>query len=92
MVVSQIDVKSQFHLTDGAEVFAAEVHVIKEAISDAHRRGLGELDIYSDSGSALQPLYGLVPRHRAITEIKGLILKTRVVVHMHWVRAYVGHT
>lgn len=43
---SQIVEESQFQHTDGVEVLAAEVHQIKEAITDVHLQGLGELDIY----------------------------------------------
>lgn len=31
-------------------------------------------------------------RHETITEIKDLILSPGVRVHMHWIRAHVGHT
>lgn len=33
--------EERFHLTVGSTVFAAEVHTIKEAISDALRKNLG---------------------------------------------------
>lgn len=91
-IVGHIAVESQFPLTNGAEGFAAEVHAIKEVISDTHERGLGELNIYSDSRSTLQALYNLVSRHEAIAEIKDLILTIVVEVYMHWIRAHVGHT
>lgn len=52
-----IIVNSQFRLTDGAELFAAEVIAIKEVIINSHRRGFGELDVISDSRSALQSLH-----------------------------------
>lgn len=81
-----------FCFTDGAEVLATKVHAIKEAIMDAHLRGLGEYDIYSDSRSAIQALYCLVSRHEAIAEIKELIKTAGVRVHMHWIRENVGHT
>lgn len=61
---------SQFRLTEVVEDFAAGVPAIKEAITDAHPRGLCELDIYSDSRSELRPLKNLVPWDRAIAEIK----------------------
>lgn len=38
MVELQIFVESQFRLTDDAEIFAAKVHAIKEAIADIHQR------------------------------------------------------
>lgn len=57
VVEVQIVVKCPFHLTDDAEVFDAKVHAIKETITNVHRQGLSELDIYSDSRSALQALY-----------------------------------
>ena len=34
--------ESKFRLSDGAIVFAAKVHVIKEAITDALKKGLGD--------------------------------------------------
>lgn len=68
MVEEQIVVESQFSLTGGAEVFAAEIHAINKAINDAHRRGFNELGIYSDSRSALQVLYILVSQHKAVAE------------------------
>lgn len=49
----QIVGENRFRLTDGAKVFAAEVIVIREANSNAHCQGLGEIDINSDSKSAL---------------------------------------
>lgn len=52
--------ESQFRLTDDAEVFAAEVQAIKEAIMDENQRDLSELDINSDSRLALQALNSLV--------------------------------
>lgn len=59
VVEGQVLKEKQFHFSDSAEVFVAEVHVIKETITDAHLSGLGELDVYSDSRSALQVLNGL---------------------------------
>lgn len=55
---------NQFRLADGSTVFAAEVNAIKKAISDDIRKGLGELDIFSNSRSALPALYSHVPRNR----------------------------
>lgn len=66
-------VESQFSLTGGAEVFAAEIQAINKAIKVAHRRDLSELGIYSDSRSTLQALYILVSQHKAVAENKDLI-------------------
>lgn len=66
--------------------------MIKEAITDAHQRGLGELDTKLDSRPVLQALYGLLSRQEAIAKIKDLILKTGVMIHKHWIRAHVVHT
>ena len=44
-----------FWLSDGATVFAAEVHVIKKAITDALKRGLGDFDVYLDSRLVIEP-------------------------------------
>lgn len=41
--------ESQFRLTNDVEIFTSEIHAIKEAITGALRRGLDELNIYSDS-------------------------------------------
>lgn len=38
--------EGKFHLIDGSNDFAAGVHVIKEVILDAFRKGLVELDIF----------------------------------------------
>lgn len=65
--------EGRFLLTDGLTAFAAEVHVIKKAISDALRKRLGEIDIYQDSRSALQTLYSLEPRFKVVAKIRNLV-------------------
>lgn len=92
VVDGQIVVENQLRLTNGAEDFAEEVHAIKEAITDVHRRGLSELNIYLHSRSALQALQSSVSQYQTIAEIKALISSTRVEAHMHWLRAHVGQT
>lgn len=52
-VEAQIVLESQFRLMDGSEEFAAEVHAIKDGITDGYCRGLRELDIYPVSRIAL---------------------------------------
>lgn len=72
-------------------MFAAEIHAIKEAITYALRRDLGELDLFPDSRSALQTLNFLVPRHRAVAEIIDLVKRSNVITHMHWIKAHIGY-
>lgn len=92
MADGQIVAESQFFLTDGAEVCATEFHAIKRAVADTRQRDLSEIHIFSDSRSALQTLNCLlVSRHRAISEIKDLVKRSKVEVHMHWITAHVGH-
>lgn len=74
----------QIRLTDGAKVFAVEVHAIKEAVTDALQRDLSEIHKFSDSRLALQALNCLVSQHRAISEIKDLVKRSEVEVNMHW--------
>lgn len=88
---SRHPVATRHRLTDGADVFAAEVHVIKEAIADAKQRDLSDHGIYSDSRSVFETLNYQVSRHRPISEIKDLVKNSGVEVHMHWVKAQVGH-
>lgn len=85
--------ESQFLLTDGAEVFAVDVHVTKEAAhkASAHQCNFGELDFYSDSMSPLQALNIFVPNYKEIAEIKDMVKQTTVKAHLHWVRTHVGH-
>lgn len=83
VVEDQIVTENQFRLTYGAEVYAAEVHVFNEDITNAHHRGRSELEIYSDSRSPLQALYGFVPQYKVTAEIKDLIKTTEVEAHMH---------
>lgn len=84
--------KESVPLKDGAEVFVVEVHAIKKAIMDTHHRGLFDLDINSNSRSALQVLNNLVPRHSAIAKIKYLVKQNKVQAHMHWIQVHVKHT
>lgn len=53
VVEDQNIVESQFYLTVGAEVSAAEVQAIKKAITDVHQRGLGELHVDISAAGAL---------------------------------------
>ena len=69
-----------FRLSDGATVFAVEVHAIKEAITNALKRDLSYFDNYSDSRSALN---SLVPWHRAAAEIKDLVKQSSVKITAH---------
>lgn len=87
----QIVRESQFRLIDGAKGFVAEAHTIHETITDAHQCGFGELDVFSDSKSAIQALNRLVSKHKAVTEHKNLVKRTRVKTNLHWVRAQVGY-
>ena len=48
-----------FLLSNGATVFTAEVHAIKEAITDDLKKGFSDFDVYSDSRSALKALKSL---------------------------------
>lgn len=57
----------------GSTDFAAEVHAIKKAISDALWNGLRDLDIFSDLRSAFQVLYSFVPFHSLVAEIRELV-------------------
>lgn len=52
--------ESQFRLVDGPTIFAAKVHTIKEAITDALWKCLSEFYIFSYSRSVLQVLFSLV--------------------------------
>lgn len=70
------------------EVFAAVVHAINEAITGAHRRGLSELDMYSDSRFTIP----FCAKHSAIAGIKDLIKTNRVEVYMRRVRIHVKRT
>ena len=83
--------ESQHRLTDGTTVFPAEVRTINKAITDAQKRGLREIDVYSDSRSALKALNSLVPRHRVVAQIKTLVQHSGVKVIAHWIKAHVGH-
>ena len=85
LVVSEGNVleESMFRLSDGATMFAAEVHAIKEAITDALKRSLCDLDVYSDSRSALEALNSLVHRHRAVAEIKDMVKESGVKIYAH---------
>ena len=80
--------ESKLRLSDGAIVFAAKVHVIKEAITDV----LGDFDVYSDSRSVLEALKNLVPWHRTVAEIKDLVKQSGVKITELWIRAHVGHS
>ena len=93
LVVSEGNVlgESMFRLSDGATVFAAEVHAIKEAVTDALTRGLGDFDVYSDSRSALEALNSLVPRHRAVVEIKDLVKQIGEKITARRITAHIGH-
>lgn len=64
--------ESQFCLTEGVEVFAAEIIAIKEAITHSHPRDFGELEIYSEKRSTLQEIRVLVHQHETIAQIKYL--------------------
>lgn len=61
-------------------------------ISDALRKGLGEFDTFSDSRTVLQVLFSLIPRHRAVAEIKSLVKGIGIKVYIApWIRAHVGY-
>ena len=64
-------------LLDIATVFTARVLAMKEAISDALKRGSIEKDVYSDSRLTLKALNGLVFWHRTVAEIKDLVKHSR---------------
>lgn len=83
--------EGHFCLTDESTVFADEVHVIKEVIADALRKSLDELDIYSDSRSALQVLYSLVPHYKAVAKIRGPVRNRGIKVHMHWIKTHIRY-
>lgn len=46
---------------------------MKNAISDAFRKGLGDFGEFSDNISMLQALSWQVPRHRVVAEIRDLL-------------------
>lgn len=83
--------ESQLLLTQRATIFAPDVLAIKEAISEALQKGLGELDIFSDSKSVLQALCSLVPRHRVVAEIRNLIKGIGIGLLVHCIRAHIGY-
>lgn len=64
---------------------------IKEAISDALWKGLGELDVFLILRSALLPLYSLLARQKAVAEIRDFIKSRRIKVHMHWIKAQIDY-
>lgn len=65
--------ESQLRLIEWAIVFAPKILAMKKAISEALQKSIGELDIFSDSKSMLQALCSIVPRHRAIAEIRSRV-------------------
>ena len=73
-----------------ATAFAAKVHAIKEEITDALKRDLGEIDVYSDSRSVLEAFNGLLLRHSAVANIKDLIKHSVVKIYSNWIRVNVG--
>lgn len=83
--------EGQFCLSDERTVFAAKVHAIKEAITYALQRGLGELKIFSDFRLALQVLNFLVPYHRAAAEIRDLVRRNGIITHMQYIKAHFGY-
>ena len=80
-----------FRLSDGATVFAADVHAIKEAITDSLKRGFSDFDVCSDSKLALEALNSLVLRYRIVAEIKDLVKQSGINITAHWIKAHVGH-
>ena len=64
-----------------ATAFAAKVHAIKEEITDALKRDLGEIDVYSDARSALEAFNGLLFQYRTFTNIKDLIKHSVVKIY-----------
>ena len=52
---------------------------------------ISEIDIYSESRSVLEAFTSLVPRHRAVAEIKIMLKLNGVKIPTHWIKAYVGH-
>lgn len=83
--------EGMLRLSDNATVFAAEVQAIFAALTDAERHGYVEVDVFSDSRSALNALNKLAVDHRQVSEIKDLVKSSGITVHAHWVRAHVGH-
>ena len=79
-------------LSDGATVYAAEVTAIKAAVGDAVARGLGAIDVFTDSRSAADALNSLLSPDKGTAEIKEMVIREGVELHMHWLKAHVGHT
>ena len=63
---------SKFQLSDGAIIFAVEVHVINDTIAVTLKRSFHDINVYSNLKSTLRMLKHLVSRYRLFAEIKEL--------------------
>ena len=56
---------------------------------DALKTSFSEIGFYWDSRSGLEALIGLIPRHRAIAEIKNLVKQHFLKTFAHWIKVHV---
>lgn len=80
----------KYRLSNNCSVFMAEVVAISKAVELILERGIIEVDILSDSMSALSALASLKENRKILNNIKDQIIGHNGNISLFWIRAHCG--